>query len=149
MFSDNHRYAKIALLILIISILCLYSYRESRSIYIDLGICLANAGPFDGKEILLEEYVTVSSVLPDRFEIEQEGKKISVMGAAEGLAPGDEIAIRAIFHGQGYMTLQELHVKKLRTAKIIISLAAALFAAGLFFSRYRFTRNGFQFVERA
>jgi hypothetical protein len=148
MFSDNHRYAKIALLILIISVLCLYSCRESRSIYIDLGICLANAGQFDGKEIILENYVSVSSVAKDRFEIEQEGKKISVMGAAKGLAPGDEIAIRAIFHRQGYLTLRELYVKKLRTVKIIISLAAALFVVWLFFSRYRFALRDFQFVER-
>ena len=44
--------------------------------------------------------------------------------------------------------LQEMHIKKLRTIKIIISLAAALFVIGLFFSRYRFTLKGFQFVER-
>ncbi|MCX5903398.1 MAG: hypothetical protein NTV89_07980 [Proteobacteria bacterium] len=149
MFSDNHRYIKIFLLVLILVLLCLYSYRESKSIYIDLGMCLANAGQFDGKEILLENYVYVSSVSKDRFEIEQEGKKIFVVGTAEGLAPGDEIAIRAVFHRQGYMTLQELHINKLRNIKIIISLAAALFVAGLFLIRYRFTLNGFQFVERA
>ena len=57
MFSDNHRYIKISLLILILSVLCLYSYRESKKIYIDLGMCLANAGQFDGKEIILEDYV--------------------------------------------------------------------------------------------
>ena len=44
MFSDNHRYIKISLLILILSVLCLYSYRESKKIYIDLEMCLANAG---------------------------------------------------------------------------------------------------------
>jgi len=148
MFSDNHRYIKISLLIVILSVLCLYSYWESKRIYVDLEICLANAGKFDGKEILLENYVTVSSVLKDRFEIEQEGKKIMVMGTAEGLSPGDEIAIRAIFHRQGYITLQELHIRKLRGVKIIISIAAALIVAGLFLRRYRFTLRGFQFMER-
>ena len=148
MFSDNHRYIKISLLILILSVLCLYSYRESKRIYIDLGICLANADSFDGKEIVLEDYVYVSSVSKDRFEIEQEGSRIPVMGAPEELAPGDEIALRAIFHREGYLTLQELHIKKLRTIKIIISIAAALFVAGLFLKRYRFTLRGFQFVER-
>ena len=130
------------------SVLCLYSYRESKRIYIDLGICLANADHFDGREIVLENYVYVSSVSKDRFEIEQEGSRIPVMGAPEELAPGDEIALRAIFHRQGYMTLQELHVKKLRNIKIIISIAAALFVVWLFFSRYRFTLKDFQFVER-
>ncbi len=148
MFNDNHRYIKISLLILILSVLCLYSYRESKKIYIDLEMCLANAGQFDGKEIILESYVSVSSVLKDRFEIEQEGKKILVMGTPEGLSPGDEIAIRAVFHREGYLLLQEMHIKKLRTIKIIISLAAALFLIWLFFSRYRFTLKDFQFVER-
>ncbi len=148
MFSDNHRYIKIILLIVILSVLCLYSYRESKRRYVDLGMCLANVGQFDGKEILLEHYVTVSSVCKDRFEIEQEGEKILVMGAAAGLAPGDEIGIRAIFHRQGYMTLQELHIRKLRIVKIIISIAAALLVAGLFLRRYRFTLRGFQFTER-
>jgi hypothetical protein len=148
MFSDNHRYIKISLLIVILSVLCLYSYWESKRIYVDLEICLENAGKFDGNEIILENYVTVSSVLKDRFEIEQEGKKIMVMGTAEGLSPGDEIAIRAIFHRQGYMTLQELHIRKLRVVKIIISIAAALIVAVLFLRRYRFTLRGFQFTER-
>jgi hypothetical protein len=148
MFSDNHRYIKITLLILILVLLCLYSYRESKRIYIDLGICLANADHFDGREIVVENYVYVSSVSKDRFAIEQEGSRIPVMGAPEELAPGDEIALRAIFHREGYLTLQEMHIKKLRTIKIIISLVAALFVAGLFLIRYRFTLNGFQFVER-
>jgi hypothetical protein len=148
MFSDNYRYIKITLLIVILSVLCAYSYRESKRRYVDLGMCLANAGQFDGKEILLEHYVTVSSVFKDRFEIDQEGEKILVMGVAAGLAPGDEIAIRAIFHQQGYMTLQELHIRKLRIVKIIISIAAALLVTGLFLRRYRFTLRGFQFAER-
>ena len=46
------------------------------------------------------------------------------------------------------MTLQELHIRKLRVAKIIISIAAALIVAGLFLRRYRFTFRGFQFAER-
>ena len=148
MFSDNHRYIKISLLILILSVLCLYSYRESKKIYIDLEMCLANAGQFDGKEIILEDYVIVSSVSSDRFEIEQEGSRIPVMGAPEELAPGDEIALRAVFHREGYLLLQEMHIKKLRNIKIIISIAAALFVIWLFFSRYRFTLKDFQFVER-
>ena len=148
MFSDNHRYIKISLLIVVLSVLCVYSYWENKRRYVDLGMCLANAGKFDGKEILLEHYVTVSSVFKDRFEIEQEGEKILVMGAAAGLVPGDEIGIRAIFHRQGYMTLQELHIRKLRVVKIIISIAAALLVAGLFLRRYRFTLRGFQFAER-
>ncbi len=41
------------------------------------------------------------------------------------------------------MILQELHVKKLRNIKIIISIAAALFVIWLFFSRYRFHSQGF------
>ena len=75
-------------------------------------------------------------------------KRYLVMGAAAGLVPGDEIGIRAIFHRQGYMTLQELHIRKLRIVKIIISIAAALIVAGLFLRRYRFTLRGFQFAER-
>jgi hypothetical protein len=148
MFNDNHRYIKISLLILLLSVLCLYSYRESKKTYIDLGMCLANAVQFDGNEIILEDYVIVSSVSKDRFEIEQKGSRIPVMGASEELAPGYEIALRAIFHREGYLTLQELHIKRLRTIKIIISLAAALFVAGLFLKRYRFTFRDFQFVER-
>ena len=148
MFSDNHRYIKIFLLILILAVLCLYSFREGKRIYIDLGICLANADHFDGREIVVENYVYVSSVSKDRFAIEQEGSRIPVMGAPEELAPGDEIALRAIFHREGYLTLQEMHIKKLRTIKILISLVAAMFVAGLFLIRYRFTLNGFQFVER-
>jgi len=148
MFSDNHRYIKIFLLILILVVLCLYSFREGKRIYIDLGICLANADRFDGREIVLEDYVYVSSVSKGRFAIEQEGSRIPVMGASDELAPGDEIALRAIFHREGYLTLQELHIKKLRTIKIIISLAAAVFVAVLFFKRYRFTLKDLQFVER-
>jgi len=149
MFSDNHRYIKITLLILILAVLCQYSFREGKRIYIDLGICLANADRFDGREIVLEDYVYVSSVSKGRFAIEQEGSRIPVMGAPEELAPGDEIALRAIFHREGYLTLQELHIKKLRTIKIIISLAASLFVAVLFLKSYRFTLKDLQFVERA
>ena len=133
---------------LILVLLCSYSYREGTRRYMNLETCLANAGQFDGKEIILENYVSVSSVSKDRFEIEQEGKKILVMGTPEGLSPGDEIAIRAVFLREGYLLLQELHIKKLRTVKIIISLAAALFVAGLFLKRYRFTFRDFLFVER-
>jgi hypothetical protein len=148
MFSDNHRYLKISLLIAILLLLCLYNFREAKRRSVKLETCLTAPDKFDGKEIILEGYVYVSSVSKDRFEIEQEGKKIIVMGTVADLSPGDEIAIRTIFHRQGYMTLQELHVIKLRIVKIIISIAAALFAAGLFLRRYRFTVNGFQFAER-
>jgi hypothetical protein len=148
MFSDNHRYLKIFMLSSILLLLCLYNFREAKRRSVNLETCITAPDKFDGKEIILEDYVYVSSVSKDRFEIEQAGKKIFVMGTIADLSPGDEIAIRTIFHRQGYMTLQELHVIKLRTVKIIISIAAALFAAGLFLSRYRFTVNGFQFAER-
>ena len=88
MFSDNHRYIKISLLIVILSVLCVYSYWENKRRYVDLGMCLANAGKFDGKEILLEHYVTVSSVFKDRFEIEQEGEKIFSHGRGSGPCTG-------------------------------------------------------------
>lgn len=148
MFSDNHRYIKISLLLAALLLLCSYSHWEGRRIYVNLETCLSASEQFDGRRVILEDYVTVGSVFKDRFEIEQEGKKIMVMGTAEGLAPGDEIEIQAIFHRQGYLTLEQLHIKKLRSVKIIISIAAALFVAMLFFSRYRFSLDGFQFAER-
>jgi len=148
MFSDTHRYLKMFLLTAILLLLCLYNYGEAKRMMVKLETCLTTPEKFDSREVVLEGYVYVSSISKDRFEIEQEGKRISVMGAVDGLAPGDEIAIRAIFHGQGYMTLQELHIIKLRIVKIIISIAAALFVVVLFLRRYRFTLRDFQFAER-
>jgi len=148
LFSDNHRYIKISLLLAALLLLCSFSQLKGRRMYVNLETHLSGPELFDGISITLEDYVTVSSVSGDRFEIEQEGNKVMVMGTAEGLAPGDEIEIRAIFHRQGYLTLQQLHIKKLRRVKIITSIAAALFVAWLFFSRYRFSLDGFQFVER-
>jgi len=148
MFSDNHRYIKISLLLVALLLLCSYSQLKGRSMYVNLETHLGRPEQFDGRRVILEDYVTVGSVFKDRFEIEQEGKKIMVMGTAEGLATGDEIEIRAIFHRQGYLTLEQLHIKKLRSVKIIISIAAALFITMLFFSRYRFSLDGFQFTER-
>ena len=149
MFSDTHRYLKITLLTTVLLLLCSYSQMKGRSIYVNLATFLSAPELFDGMEIRLGDYVTAASVFSDRFEIEQEGKTILVMGTAEGLAPGDEMEIRAIFHRQGYLTLEQLHIKKLRSAKIIISIAAAMCIAWLFFSRYRFSVSGFQFTERA
>jgi hypothetical protein len=148
MFSDNYRYIKISLLLSALLLLCSYSQLKGLSMYVNLETRLSAPEQFDGQEVILEDYVTVTSVFKDRFEIEQEGRKIMVMGTAAGLAPGDEIEIRAIFHRQGYLTLEQLHIKKLRSVKIIISIAAALFVFMLFFSRYRFSLDGFQFAER-
>ncbi len=148
MFSDRYRYVKTGCLFFTLLVLCLYSYKEGNRRNISLEKCLSDAATFDGKQIILEERVQVTNVLRDRFEISQDHHKIMVLGTAEGLAPYDVISLRAIFHKQGYLTVQELHIKKLRRLKMIISLCAALCVIGLFIKRYQLSLKKFCFMER-
>jgi hypothetical protein len=109
---------------------------------------LSNPLLYDGQEIILEDHLQVNSVSKDRFEITQDYTKILVIGISEGLRPGDYLSLRANFHRQGYLTLQELHINKLWSLKMVGSLFAAIFITGLFFMRYRFSFKHLCFVER-
>jgi hypothetical protein len=148
LFSNGNRIAKVCCLFTALFILCVYSYWEGTKQEVTVEKCLSNPLQYDGKEIILEDHILVLAVFKNQFEIYQGGSKMMVTGTADGLTPNDNISLKAIFHRQGYGTLQELYIHKLRKHKIIISLGAVIFVVGLFLKRYRFSLKKLCFVER-
>jgi len=109
---------------------------------------MSNPLKYDEKEILLEQDVVVSRILKDQFELSQKGKKIMVTGMVQGLSVNDYISIRAVFHKEGYLTIKEAQIMKLRRLKMFMSLCAAGFVGVLFLRRYRLCIRKVHIVER-
>ena len=109
---------------------------------------MSNPLKYNEKEILLEQDVVVSRIFKDQFELSQNGKKIMVTGMVQGLSVNDYISIRAVFHKEGYLTIKEAQIMKLRRLKMFMSLCAAGFVGVLFLRRYRLCIRKVPIVER-
>ncbi len=142
----RHRWLKTAGLLAVLAGFTVYGYLYNPGG--KLGKCLANPERYDGRIIGVGTEARVVELLPEGFVIQELGKKIRVIGDLPKASPGDYIRIRAVFHKEGYLELEQLYVAKGRQTKIFISIVPALLVIFLLFRTYRFDWRQLLFRER-
>ncbi len=142
----RHRWFKTVGLLAVLAGLAVYGYLYNP--VGKLSKCLADPERHDGRIIGVGTEAKVVELLPEGFVIQELGQRIAVAGDLPKASPGDYIRIRAIFHKEGYLELDQLYVAKGRRAKIFVSIVPALLVIFLLFRTYRFDWRQLLFRER-
>lgn len=121
--------------------LVIFGYRNNPAI--TLQMCLENPEKYDGRQIEIGNEIIVYSVTQFGFIIEQMDNLIEVRGETTGIEPLEYISLKAVFHSGPWLELKDYHVAKRRRTKVYISLFPALFVVVYFFTKVKFTKNGF------
>lgn len=121
--------------------LCLYSGIAGPQRSYTIPKLLAAPVGAAGAELTLGPNAKVVQVLPQGFEVEQLGAQlfVRVSGNLEKawkvwknqLRKADYVSLRAVFHPEGYLLLQEMHIHKGRRLKIWVSVFALLLLASI------------------
>jgi len=133
------------LFISLITLLCLYSGLFHP--WTDLDDCIKNPENHDGDIVTHFKEPRIGTIYPDGFKlIQKDGHSIRVYSDFTGATEGEYIAIKAIFHSQGYLELLDIRILKNRKYKMFVSIFPVLFIGILFFRYFRFNFKKF-FLE--
>ena len=113
-----------------------------------LAECLANPDRFDNVPLSIGGGAKIGIVHKDRFQVATGENRIWVKGTAEGLVVNEYINLKAVFHKEGYLELEQAHVLRLRRLKIVLSVIPLLVITGLFLRIYRVRLQWPFFIER-
>lgn len=119
-----------------IALLCLWSWHNGPTPMLE--DCLANPMTCDGKLWTANAGGIVAAIEPQRFWLDHEGVYIQVVGQIPDLRVGDTIFMEAIFHREGYWTLQQAYISRYRNVRIWVSLVSMVGVLWFFFRSYRF-----------
>ncbi len=142
---NSMRAGGILALLLALTALVYYGYLHYPGI--TLRMCVEDPLRYDGRAIGVGTETTVAALFADGFLIHHMGDTFRVLGDPGDAEPGDFIQMRAVFHCEGYLELQRLHVAKYRRLKIIVSIAPVVLVAFLFLKHYRFNWGRCLFYE--
>jgi len=137
---------KISVYTLILIFLIIYS--KVSYPHVTLDMCLKEPDKYDNYSIFIINEITVSKITDNGFLINHEGSDYTVIGALENVKDNDYLTIRAIFHKEGWLELQQGHVVKNRRLKVYLSAIPVLIIVSLFMLIYRFNFRYFRFEER-
>ena len=146
-FNNRHLAFKISFLTVAIGLSCLYSYKTENSV-VTLAECLANPDRFDNVPLSIGGGAKIGIVHKDRFQVVKGKNRIWVKGTAEGLVVNEYINLKAVFHKEGYLELEQAHLLKLRRLKMVLSVIPLLVITGLFLRTYRVRFKWPVFMER-
>jgi len=146
-FSDRHRWLKIALSLLALGGLGAHYAQRAATRPVGWRICLSAPATHHGRTLVLPLYTVTAVRGPGDFEISKSVRDIPVLGGAQDLSVGDTVSVRGAFDAGGpHVAADAVEVHRLRWAKKALSaigLILALIAASWAFS----WRNG-RLVER-
>lgn len=148
MFSNRYRFLKMTLLLIMILCLCYYSYLNLKDSQMSLKDCIESPESCDKEEIVIVNKWSVRNISDKGFELSFGDRIFFVNDSFEGLSEGDYISAKAVFHKEGYVEIESLHVHKLLAEKWIVSLLATILVAFIFFRNYRFDYKKFEFRRR-
>ena len=129
----------IAILLIIAALVGLSLYTVRSHPWVELNDCLENPEAFDGRTLVKYSEPMIGNILEDGFRLLQKnGPSIRVYADTAGLVEGKYIGMKAIFHKEGYLTVQVLRVHEKRRHKMWLSVIPAFLVVILFFRHFRF-----------
>lgn len=138
------RSISIVILLLIISLLCIYTGWTHP--WLNIKECLQNPKRYDGD--LITEYweAQIGEIYSDGFQlIQRHSPSIRVYCDTSGLKTGEYVGLRAHFNKEGYLTTKKVFVATNRRYKIWLSVIPVLIIFFLFIDHFRFNLKKFQF----
>lgn len=128
--------------------LCTYSAIVGPDQVVTIPEVLASPVGFTNKQLNLTSDVKVAQILPGEFQVEQLGGRIAVRIPKkvekqweiwrEQLQVGEFVSLSGVFHQEGYILLDQLHIHNGRRLKIWVSfLALLLLVAVLIYERMK------------
>jgi len=143
---SSGRIIRVVIYAIILLFLIWYGHENNPAITLDR--CMADPEKYDGISLTVGNEVKVYLVSEDGFVIQQLNRRMPVRGKVKELTPGTRVTISAIFHKEGWLELQDIHIVKHREAKIWLSIIPVALIAFLFFRYFRFHPKHFQFERR-
>lgn len=148
LLSDNHRALKVAVLLIIILLLCTYSYFIGMEKDRRLGSLIDNSKIYAGR-IVPFSYGQVIEVEKNAFTVKFLRQKVRVFPLPEGIGLSSKISLLGKLQTGGSFLLIEYHVHKGHKLKIYISVIAMIVVFSLFLRKFRFNLRRFLFEERS
>ena len=128
----------IVIIALLITLIALALYTVHSHPWISIEECLQNPDEFDGELVTHYHEPMIGEMFSDGFQLLQPNRPpIRVIADTTGLIQGKFLALRAIFHKEGYLEVVALHVSRNRRYKIGLSVLPVLFVGLLLIRFYR------------
>ena len=131
------------LIILLFLIICgLGYYNTQTNPWISVEQCLNDPSGYDGKLVTRYREPLIGEIYKDGFQlIQKKAPSIRVYADTTGLISGKFVGMRAVFHKEGYLEVQSIHVAKRRRYKIWISVLPVFFVGFMVFKTFRWNRK--------
>jgi hypothetical protein len=140
-YEDRTPWLRLLPSTVVIVAICGYSAIEGPGREDSLATAVMNPALFAGRELRLPSNTRVLQVLPRGIEVAQRRAQVTVHIPEdlerewrlwkEQVQAGDYVSLRAVFHPEGYLVLQEMHIHEGRQLKIWVSVLALLLLAGV------------------
>ena len=115
---------------------------------ITLQQCLADPERYDSARIEVATEAVITAISDDGFMLRQMGKEIKVVGHSPDLRAGEFVSLTGIYHKEGWIESDKIHVAKKRRVKIAASLLPVLVVLVLFGKKFTFNLRRFEFTPR-
>ena len=150
LFSDKRRWLKIALPLLILVALCIYSGIKGPQLAPHFADYLKDPERFDGTQFMVQFTMVKEIKSPERFVVaDLNGRRIDVVGSIPSGSEECFISFQATFKAPGYLILQDpWHIYSKDRLKLYVSAIALLGVMAFFLRRFRFDFRRFYFEER-
>jgi hypothetical protein len=123
-------------------------YGKAYNPAITLQQCLAAPERYDSARIEVATEAVIAAISDDGFILRQMGKEIKVIGHGPDLRAGEFVSLTGIFHKEGWIEADKIHVAKKRRAKIAASLLPIIVVLVLFVKKFTFNLCRFEFTPR-
>jgi hypothetical protein len=140
------RFVRVAALLL--ALLALIWYGATHNPTVTLAMCLAEPDRYDGCRIEVANETIVQDIFAHGFTVRYLGNSVTVKGDTTGVRKGEFLSLVVVFHKQGWLELEKLHIAIYRRWKIWVSVLPVILFAILFVRRYRFDVRHMQWQER-
>jgi hypothetical protein len=137
------------LLTLCLILVLLSGYGAFHHPWLSYRECVSDPVRYDGR--LVEEFhePVIGAIRKDGFELLQRGEApVFVWADTAGLASGEFVSLKAVFHKDGPMAATVAVVASRRKEKMILSLFPAVLIIVLFFRNFRFNTKRLEFESR-
>ncbi|MCX6354504.1 MAG: hypothetical protein NTZ78_06320 [Candidatus Aureabacteria bacterium] len=130
-----------------IVLLCIYSGMYHPGVMLD--DCIGDPSRYDGVVVFSPHEATVGKITEGGFLLRWQGQEIQVRGNAPGLAAGEYIGVRGVFHREGYVEALSIHVGRYRRTKMLVSVLGAAIVLSLLWKNLRWSsaQSGFQEIR--
>ena len=134
-------------LLILTAVLCFYS--KLGHPWIGLGDCLADTKACQGRMITKYQEPLIGEIYADGFElIQRRLPAVRVYADTTGLRTSEFVAMRAIFHEEGYLEAEFAVVQEKRRQKIWMSVLPVMLVFALLFRGFRFNLRKMQIEIR-